>query len=499
MTRIQSRRNRRQFLEESMLAAAAMAAAGPDEFWWDEPEASRSANEQLGVAVIGVRGRGNTHLGFFAGRRDTRVLYVCDVDSRVGTSRVAQVAKRQGGQTPALATDMRRALDDPRVDIVSIALPHHWQALAAIWAIQAGKDVYVERPISHNVQEGRCVVAAARRHRRICQAGLQARSNPGVRDAIRYVRGGNIGRVTLARAICYRQRQAAGPRGLYIVPQHIDYDLWLGPAATAPLTRPRFHHDWHWQWPYGSGELGHQAISPLDLCRWGLGLSTISRQVVSWGGRFAWNDCAQTTNTQVTWHDFGDKSILVETRGLPSERYRHVQVGVIWEGSDGYVVLTSHDHGVAFDRAGRTLRQFRGSGGSAGHFCNFLQAVRRRSCRELNADIEEGHVTSSLVHLANLSYRLGHRTALADFRPQLDYELAQLGHAPRHELLTDALERTLRHLRDNGVDLQSASLRWGAHLTCDPVTERIENHQQANSLLTRAYREPFIVPAAGDV
>jgi predicted dehydrogenase len=493
MTNIASRTNRRQFLEESMLAAAAVAAAGPGELLWDEPAASRSANEQLGVAVIGVRGRGNTHLGFFTGRRDTRVLYVCDVDHQVGASRVAQVAKRQGGRAPALVADMRYVFDDPRVDLVSIATPHHWHALAALWAMQAGKDVYVEKPIAHTLQEGRCLVQAARRHQRICQAGMQARSNRGAIDTINFVRGGGVGRVSQARAICYRQRPSIGPRGFYAVPRHINYDLWLGPAATAPLTRPHFHHDWHWQWPYGSGELGHQGLHPLDLCRWGLGLTTISRQVLSWGGRFVCDDSAQTTNTQVTTLDFGNKSIVVETRGLPSQPYRNVQVGVIFEGSDGYVVMTSHDHGVAFDHTGREMRQFHGGGGgSAWHFRNFLQAVRRRSCRELNADVEEGHVSSALVHLANMSYRLGRRVSFASAH-------AFLTDSVGGDLMAESLHRTELHLRDNGVDLATASLRLGARLTCDPAQETIVNHAAANALLTRNYRRPFVVPAAGSV
>ncbi|MHB8974011.1 MAG: Gfo/Idh/MocA family protein [Pirellulaceae bacterium] len=487
-----SRKNRRQFLEESMLAAAAMAAAGPADFLLDSPPSSCPPLEQLGVAVIGARGRGNSHLGFFAGRRDTRVLYVCDVDQQVGRARVAQVGKRQRGNPPLWVADLRRVLDDPRVDIVSIATPHHWHALAAIWAMQAGKDVYVEKPVSHNVLEGRRMVETARRHRRVCQAGFQARSNPGMIEAMEFVRSGGIGTVSQARAICYRHRSSAGPREIYSVPRSVDYDLWLGPAAAGPLTRQRFHHDWHWQWAYGNGELGHQGMQPLDLCRWGLGLSTISRCVLSLGGRFASGDAAQTTNTQVTLHDFGDKSIVMETRALPSAPFHAVQVGVIFYGSTGYAAIASQDRGVAYDGDGHELRRFQGGGGSEWHFRNFLQAVRRRSCLELNSDIEEGHVSSALAHTANISYRLGRRVSFAEAR-------VRLTGLPNSGILADTLDRMQLHLHENGVDTVATSLRLGARLTCDPVAEKFLNHSTANQLLTREYRRPFVVPAAGIV
>jgi predicted dehydrogenase len=260
----------------------------------------------------------------------------------------------------------------------------------------------------------------------------------------------------------------------------------------APLSRPRFHHDWHWQWPYGNGELGHQGLHPLDLCRWGLDLPTICSSVLSWGGRFAHRDAAQTADTQVVLFGFGRESMVVETRSLPSPAYRDVQVGVIFEGTDGYVVLVNHDRGAAFDEAGREIRQFRGGGGSASHLSNFLHAVRRRSCRELHADIEEGHVTSALVHLANISYRLGRRMSLADARSHLSDD-------PGGMLAADAAARMQSHLRAHGVDPRVASLRVGARLVCDPAAETILNHAAANRMLTREYRSPYVVPAPGSV
>ncbi len=200
----------------------------------------------------------------------------------------------------------------------------------------------------------------------------------------------------------------------------------------------------------------------------------------------------QTTNTQVTWHDFGDKSIVLETRALPSAPYRDVQVGVIFYGSAGYVAIAGHDRGVAFDADGHELRRFQGGGGSEWHFRNFLHAVRRRSCLELNSDIEEGHVSSALAHTANISYRLGRPVSFAEAR-------LRLAGYPDGSLLVETLDRMQGHLRDNGVDTATPSLRLGAQLTCDPVAEKFLNHSAANRLLTREYRPPYVVPAAGNV
>ncbi len=493
-SRMMTKRNRRQFLEESMLAAAAAAAvvAGADDVWPGLPEAGRSVNEQLGVAVVGARGRGNSHLGFYAGRRDTRVLYVCDVDSQVGSLRAEQVAKRQGGQRPVWVEDLRRALEDPRVDIVSVATPNHWHALSAIWAMQAGKDVYVEKPVSHNVQEGRRMVEAARRYQRICQAGLQARSNPGMLSAIEHVRCGKIGAVRIARGLCYKRRTPVCVTGSYPVPRHVNYNLWLGPAPAAPLTRPRFHHDWHWQWPYGNGELGNQGVHQLDLCRWGLSKPSISESVISFGGGFGGGELAHATNTLVTVHAYRDSSIVMEVRGLESRPLRGVRVGVIFEGTDGYVVMTSYHHGTAFDREGRVTEHFHGGGGSELHFANFLQAVRQRSCSHLNADIEEGHVSSALAHTSNISYRLGDTMSFT----AAQQHLASLAGA---DDLIATLARTAQHLMDHGVDPHATALQMGQMLECDSRAETFRDNQKADCMLMRCYRRPFVVPAAGSV
>ncbi len=487
-------RNREQSMQDATLAAAAAAAtmSGVDDLLAEPLPPSRTVNEQLGVAVVGVRGRGNSHLGFYASRRDTRVLYVCDVDSQIGPLRAGQVVKRQGGAVPVWVEDLRQALEDPRVDIVSIATPNHWHALAAIWAMQAGKHVYVEKPVSHNVQEGRRMVEAARRYQRICQSGLQARSNPGMISAIKFVQAGGIGTVRLARGLCYKRRRSVGATGVYPIPEHVNYDLWLGPAPEAQLTRSRFHYDWHWQWPYGNGELGNQGVHQLDICRWGLQLPSIGESVFCYGGRFGCPDVTQPTNTQVSVHGYGEKSIVMEIRGLRSRPLHGVHVGVVFEGSDGFVVMTSYHSGTAFDLEGRPVKHFRGGGGGELHFSNFLQAVRQRSCLHLNADIEEGHLSSALAHLGNISYRLGLDLPLAEAK-------TQLASLDANGDMAATLERTEQHLREHGVDLKATYLRVGKPLACDPVAEQVLDDQDANRMLTRCYRRPFVVPAAGSV
>ncbi len=482
------KRNRRQFLEESMLAAAAaVTATSPSELLADITPVSRSTGDKLGVAVLGVRGRGKSHIGFFAGRSDTEVLYLCDPDQEVGQRRADQTARRQGNRRPQWLADFRHALDDPRVDIVCVATPNHWHALATIWAMAAGKDVYVEKPVSHSVWEGRRMVEVARRQQRICQAGFQARSNPGMIAAIQYVRDGNIGDVQVARGFCYKRRGTIGPPGEYPIPATVDFNLWSGPAAIAPLTRPRFHHDWHWQSEYGNGDLGYQGVHQMDLCRWGMQLQQLSDSVISVGGSYGELDAANTPNTQVVLHQFGSRAIVLEVRGLSSESCRGVHVGVIFEGSEGYVVMSSYHRGAAFDLDGNQVCQFQGGGGNHLHFGNFLQAVRGRNCARLNADIEEGHVSSARCHSANISHQLGSTVPYVDAVEALE----DLPHRP---VMLDAVNRMAWHLRNHQVGTLREQIVLGQQLSCDPASEQFLAHEHANQLLRRDYRAAFVVP-----
>jgi predicted dehydrogenase len=482
------KRNRRQFLEDSMVATAAAMAAGSAPTLLAEENQSSSPNEKLGVAVVGVRGRGGSHIGAFAGRKDTEVLYLCDADREIGGRRVEEVAKRQG-RAPQFVEDLRTLLEDERVDIVSIASPNHLHALQAIWSIQAGKDVYLEKPVSHNVSEGRRIVQAARKYGKICQTGTQCRSNRGMIDAMAYVHEGKIGQLKVARGLCYKRRGSIGPRGQYEVPSSVNYDLWLGPAPESPVTRRQFHYDWHWQWDYGNGDLGNQGIHQMDLARWGMGIEGLSDRVFSYGGRFGYEDAGETANTQVVVHEYGDQSLVFEVRGLETDHYKGAGVGVIFEGTDGYLVITSYTDGAAFDLDGNVVAKFSGGGD---HFSNFLQGVRSRKHADLTADIEEGHISSALCHLGNISYLLGSSQTPAETRRHLD----SLRSA---DDLQATFDRTMKHLADNKLEVESLPLQVGPALDFNPKTEQFVEHAEADRMLTRDYRAPFIVPSEADV
>jgi predicted dehydrogenase len=477
--------SRRRFLEDSMFAAAAAVAAGSagELFAQQEPQQSASPNERLGAAVVGTRWQGNSHLSAFSGRKDTEVLYVVDCDERIGRERVDQVAERQG-RKPKWVADMREAFDDKAVDIVSTATPNHWHALVSIWAMQAGKDVYVEKPVSHNVSEGRRMVEVARKLGRICQTGTQCRSNPGMQAMMKYLHDGNLGKVNVGRGLCYKRRNSIGPRGEYQPPQNVNYDLWLGPAPIAPVTRPQFHYDWHWQWPYGNGDLGNQGIHQMDLARWGLGVDRLSDAVFSYGGRLGYEDAGDTPNTQTVVHDYGDQTLVFEVRGLSTKDFKGSNVGVIFECAEGYLVVGSYDSGAAFDSSGTQIKSFRGGGN---HFENFIRAVRSRKHEDLNADILEGHLSSALCHMGNISYVLGSQTSVSGAAQQLDSIKST-------DNLKQTFERFCAHLVDNKIDLDKTQLTFGPVLAFDPGSETFKGNAQANTLLTREYRKPYVVP-----
>jgi predicted dehydrogenase len=491
--------SRRQFLEETMFsAAAAVAASAVGQLSASEQEihevARRVPGRKLEIAVVGVRGRGKSHLTAFQQLAGANVRCVVDVDREIGLKRCGEIAKRQRGRAPRFYTDIREALDDPAIDIVSIASPNHWHALMAIWALQAGKHVLLEVPVSHNVSEGRAIVAASRAANRVCQVGLQSRSNPGTRQAMGFLHGGGIGELSRALAICYRPRPPIGPPQTTLPPPTVDFNLWSGPASLQAPTRQRFHHDWQWFWNYGNGELGYQGVHQMDIARWGMQLPRLSNRVFSYGGRFGPVDAGETANTQVVVHSFDspEREIRFELRscsmsGVKQSRdYRNIKAGVVFEGSDGFLIMTTYYSGAAFDRQGRLIKSFCGQGN---HFARFLATVRGERVLPNDADILEGHLSSSLCHLGNISYRLGSEVSveaaasLVRERDQADQSL-------------ETFSRMLDHLRKQRIDLQTASVRVGDWLEFNPVSEKFHGQHAADALLSRAYRSPFILPDA---
>jgi hypothetical protein len=292
--------------------------------------------------------------------------------------------------------------------------------------------------------------------------------------------------VKLAKSIVYGRRGSIGARGQYEIPPSVDYNLFAGPAPLDPLTRPKLHYDWHWAWNTGNGELGNNNIHTIDICRWGLGVTGLAHSVISYGGRLGYTDAGQTPNTQVCIFDFDEKSIIAETRGLKTEPFHpNYKGGCIIYGSEGIIA-----GGALFDPDGKLVHTFDGK--SQNHFANFLKAVRSRNVADLNADILEGHQSTALCHIGNISYRLG-RTASPD---EIQTQLSKL---KVHDDALETFERTRQHLADNNVDLKKSPLTLGELLRTDSDREAFRDNSQADALLTRDYRQPFVVPTESAV
>ena len=499
-------RTRRQFLRDSMYAAAAVSAA-PMIGGIARAQTS-SANDKLSCAVIGCQGRGGSHIGAFAGREDCRVAYIVDVDQKVGEDRCNSVEKRTG-RHPKWVKDMREVFDDKSVDFISTATPNHWHALCGVWAMQAGKDAYIEKPISHDIPEGAALVAAAKKYGRICQVGTQCRSNPALQNAMKFIAEGGIGQVNLARGMCFTRRGSIGPLGDYPIPEEADFNLWSGPAPyTRPkLTRPRFHYDWHWQRLYGNGDSGNQGPHQTDIARWGLGINRHPKSVIAYGGRLGYQaerkdpdyiDAGDTANTEIAIYDYGDKCMVFETRGLSVNNSADEQInklfdstkgnkiGVIFYGTEGYLVQRTYTHCVAFNLKGETIKEFKGGGD---HYGNFIAAVRSRRAQDLNSDAFQGHLSAALAHLANISYYLGESN-----RVSVSEAKAVLEKVKSRDDNIETLNRTVQHLKDNGVDLDKYPMSMGPLLQFDPRKEVFTGSAAANEILHREYREPFVCP-----
>ena len=445
------------------------------------------ANGDVRFAVVGFNGRGADHIDGMRKVKGARMVALCDVDSQV-LQRETQKA-RDRGETVDGYTDIRQLLENPNIDAVTFATPNHWHALGAIWAIQAGKDVYLEKPVSHNVWEGRQIVEAARKYSRIVQTGTQSRTNPGLREAIDWVHQGNIGKIVRARGLCYKRRASIGKvDGPQPIPDSIDYDLWCGPAPKEPLMRKRLHYDWHWVWPTGNGDLGNQGIHQMDIARWVLGESSLSPRILSVGGRLGYVDDGTTPNSLIVVHDYKAAPLIFEVRGLPSkadnnqmDKYRGASIGVIVDCEGGSLVIPSYSEATAFDKDGKEIKRFQGS---ASHYDNFVKAMRSRNAADLNADILEGHLSSALCHTGNISYQLGQKLSPEKIREA----------AKSDGDLAEALGRMEEHLGANNIDLVNSPATLGAMLQMDPHTEKFSGNRKANALLTRKYRKPFVVP-----
>lgn len=419
------------------------------------------ANDRLNLAVIGIRGQGFGHIRRWAGLADDqniRVSHICDVDKRLFKERIATCKELQGSK-PKAVVDMREVFDNQDIDAVSIATPNHWHALATIWACQAGKHVYVEKPCSHNVFEGRQMIEAARKYNRIVQVGFQNRSINNVRAAMQFLNDGGIGEVYMAKGLCYKPRDSFGQAENSQPPKEVDYNLWLGPASMRPYNEKKFHYNWHWHWDTGNGDIGNQGPHQFDIARWGLQKDEHPVKISSSGGYFAFQgQCSQETpNTQSATFEYADGKILqFEVRGLytQGEADMNVKIGNLFYGTEGWLEVNGSkwqsylgrkneagpgSTSMAEGAKGKELGYLAAPGGG-GHYRNFISAIRSGKREELTCDIETGYMSTVLPLLGNISYRLGRQ------------------------------------------------------LMFDGGKERFFNDSEADGMLSRRYREPFVVP-----
>ena len=428
--------DRRDFLVSTAVLTAGAAARG-----------FASPNETVRMAVVGCGGRGSSHVSAWSGMPNVEIVALCDVDEAHIADKVKGLESK-GKKKPATYVDYRKLLEDKSIDAVSLATPNHWHTLQTIWACQAGKDVYVKKPCSHNIFESQQIIAAARKYDRIVQQGSQSRSSPALREAVQRMATGELGDVYMARGLCYKWRDTIGHTPVSAVPAGVDYDLWTGPAPKRDFTVNRFHYNWHWMWDTGNGDLGNQGIHEVDIARWGLGV-THPTKVSAIGGKFMFDDDQETPNTLTASYEFDDKGVkkmmTFEVRhwispheaGINGEKPGNT-IGNQFYGSKGYLVIDNYNKYYSF--MGKEQTPGPGANARDEHWANFIAAVRSRKRGDLNAEIEEGALSCNLMHLANISYRVGR------------------------------------------------TLHWDAKtMTCigDP---------EANKMLTRAYRAPFVVP-----
>jgi predicted dehydrogenase len=453
-------------------------------------------SDALRVAVVGLNGRGAEHVDALRALPEVQVVALCDVDEQVLAREVKRLRER-GAPRLGLYTDFRTLLERPDLDALSIATPNHWHALQTIWACQAGKDVYVEKPATHVFAEAQALVSAARKYGRIVQCGMQSRCSPAIRAALAWVRAGNLGTLELARGLCYKPRPSIGKtKGNQKLPEGVDYDLWCGPAPLLALRRTRLHYDWHWSWATGDGDLGNQGVHALDVARWALGAEEWPESVTSLGARLGYDDDGETPNTQLVYFAYQPAPLLFEVRGLPRDQaaqsgdwlagmddFLGVKVGVVLHCAGGTLRIPSYTGAVAYDAEGQEIRRWEEGGDP---FANWIAAVRSRRVEELAAEIEVGARSSAWVQLGNASQRLAHATGKA----------ALLEAVKSSSHLTEATGRALAHLEANGVDPEKTPLALGPCLVLDRAQSCFQDPPAANELLAGRFREPFVLPRA---
>jgi predicted dehydrogenase len=476
--------DRRDFLEKMLLAAAGALALPGALTGCGE---SVPASDRVRLGLIGMGGYGTKLVDAFGAVRGCDIAAVCDADTERGEAG-GELVEKVTGQRPTVHQDLRELLEDREIDAVAIAVPHHWHALAAVWAMQAGKHVYLEKPVTHNVREGAVLRAAAAKHKRVVQCGTQLRSSTSMAAAVDYMNKGRLGEVKLVKCLAYKRRKSIGGKVVNKPPATVDYDLWSGPAQKLPVEREKFHYDWHWLWEYGNGGLGNNGVHRVDLARWSMGLTGLGDSVLSYGGRFGYEDAGETPNTQVVIHQFGERAVLQELRGLPTKGHHEVKNGVLWFGSEGRIAYHKGS-ATLFDLDGEKIKVFARASDQETHMANFVRAVRAGDPKVLNGGLDEGIWSAALCHVGSACHRVG--------REVRDSELL----AVLEELdCADDTAYTFARMRSHlGGHKVRDRFTMGPLLRFDSERESVIDHPEADALMGRNYRAPYTLPAPEEV
>ncbi len=419
--------NRRDFLASTVAAPAVVLGTGR----------ALGANDTIRAAVIGVNGRGKSHYNGFQEVKGVKVTTFADPDLKVAEARAKDFESKYGYR-PKVVQDLRKVFDDKEIDVVGIATPNHWHALATIWACQAGKDVYVEKPGTHSIPEGRSMMAAAKKYNRIVQHGVQLRSSEAIQEAVKKLREGVIGDVYMARAVIFKWRPKLEKYPNEQPPKTLDYDLWVGPGKFRPYSKNHVHYNWHWTWDFGNGEIGNQGVHELDMLQWGLGVK-LPTKVGAMGGKYLWKDHRETPELMTTMLDFGKEGKYAEIAvRFWCSNHESGANGNLFYGSEGYMSISGYTKYQVF--LGKDNKPGPKGDAPTRHFENFIDAVRSRKVQDQNGPVETAHYASALAHVANIA------------------------------------------------------LRRGAILDFDPVKERFVNDEKANAMIADPYRKGFVVP-----
>ena len=492
------RPTRREFLGVAAAGTVGSALAGQTASARTVAEKAVKLQEVAGggapirIATIGLRGQGNGLARSFADQPGSQLVALCDVDSKVLANRQREFAER--GVETVTYGDPREVFAADDIDAVVIATPNHTHALLAVWALEAGKHVYVEKPVSHVVKEGRAIVDTAERTGLVCQTGTHGRSADAVRSAVQFVHEGGIGKVTCSRGLCYKPRRPIGQvKRAQFAPSTVDYDRWLGPVDYQALDRRNLHYDWHWSDHTGNGDLGNQGIHQMDIARWALNAQAMPKRAVSIGGRLGYEDDGNTPNTQVVLLEYDEGPLVFEVRGLPAskaeqsgkwkmDKYMGHSIGNIVHGEKGTVrISNSYGHADAIDLDGNPIASWKGGGD---HRRNFVDAVRANDPSLLAAPIIDGHLSSACCHVGLVSHQLG--------TPMNASAIER--NAAKNAELSDGWARMRAHLEANGVDLDATPVVMGREITIDVERESPIRDPEAAGMFTRTCREPFTFP-----